>query len=359
MRADIRSHRQRGMTLIEVIISLAISTVVIGAAVQLLLGSKQNYRMIEAMSRVQEDARYILDVMAVDVRMAGLRACGDDGSTANLLAGYGTDASLDFFTDPVLGFENGSGFSYTGLPSSGEGSKVSDSDVLWIKGLDTNAHYFAASHSTSTPKITLNTASNFALGEIAMVCQPGHHAVFQITAVGNGSTEISHQQGLLSPGNCSEYLGSPEPSTCGSGTGTAFAFGQIATLYRVTSQAYYVGLGSDGSTRSLFRARMRPNAAGTMSIDREELIPGVEDMEIMYGVDTDDDLVIDAYNNASAIADWNQVLAVRISLVFSSAEDNIIDEIQDYTIEGETVTPSDRRLRRVFSSTIGIRNRMP
>ncbi|MEM7613222.1 MAG: PilW family protein, partial [Pseudomonadota bacterium] len=92
---------------------------------------------------------------------------------------------------------------------------------------------------------------------------------------------------------------------------------------------------------------------------------GIQDMQLVYGVDGDGDGSIDAYQTADAItaANWPNVLSVQINVLLQSDEDRVADNPQSYILfDGSAaslvpVTPTDRRLRRVFSSTVAIRNR--
>ena len=43
----------------------------------------------------------------------------------------------------------------------------------------------------------------------------------------------------------------------------------------------------------------------------EELVEGVEDMQLLYGVDEDENGGVDRYQDASEVADWNDVVSVR------------------------------------------------
>jgi type IV pilus assembly protein PilW len=61
--------------------------------------------------------------------------------------------------------------------------------------------------------------------------------------------------------------------------------------------------------------------------------------------------------DAVTTANWPNVVSVRISLLVQSPEDNLVDAPQTYTFNSVTTTPADRRLRHVFTSTIGLRNR--
>ncbi|WP_369126314.1 PilW family protein [Methylocucumis oryzae] len=49
---------------------------------------------------------------------------------------------------------------------------------------------------------------------------------------------------------------------------------------------------------------------------------------------------------------------MKISLVLSSS-DQVAQQPTPYTVNGVTITPNDRRLRRVFSSVLYLRNRLP
>ena len=59
--------------------------------------------------------------------------------------------------------------------------------------------------------------------------------------------------------------------------------------------AFYVGVSNSGNSRSLYRLQLQVTNAGVASMETQELIEGVEDMQIHYGEDTTSDRVIDLY----------------------------------------------------------------
>jgi len=97
-------------------------------------------------------------------------------------------------------------------------------------------------------------------------------------------------------------------------------------------------------------------AAGPMP-----LVGNIQDMQISYGVNNNGNVppAASQYMAADAVttANWPNVVSVRISLLVQSPEDNLVDAPQTYTFNSVTTTPADRRLRHVFTSTIGLRNR--
>ena len=63
-------RRPSGITLIELMVALAIGSFLMIGAVTVLMQSKTAFRVLEAVSRLQENARFALDVLEPDIRMA-------------------------------------------------------------------------------------------------------------------------------------------------------------------------------------------------------------------------------------------------------------------------------------------------
>jgi type IV pilus assembly protein PilW len=117
---------------------------------------------------------------------------------------------------------------------------------------------------------------------------------------------------------------------------------------------------------------IRNNSQGVPSLYRktnmdavEELVDGVEHMQVRYGIDNDNDRAVDQYVNANAIGDWNNVYSVRVGVVLRSVEEiakwdldtNTYDADGNGTNEYDPV--DDKRLRMVMHMTSGLRNRLP
>lgn len=90
------------------------------------------------------------------------------------------------------------------------------------------------------------------------------------------------------------------------------------------------------------------------------LIEGIENMQILYGADTNADNVPNYYVPAgTAGLNMAQVVSIRISLLAATIDDNLTAQPLTYTYNGVTTTPTDFRIRRVFNTTIAVRNRLP
>lgn len=68
---------QRGLSLVEILIGLALSLLILSAVAYVFAGSSASYRQQESSSTVQESGRIALEVLNRDIRMAGNPGCGN------------------------------------------------------------------------------------------------------------------------------------------------------------------------------------------------------------------------------------------------------------------------------------------
>lgn len=113
--------------------------------------------------------------------------------------------------------------------------------------------------------------------------------------------------------------------------------------------AYYVAPdAAAGNVHALFR-------------NGNAVVEGVEDLNILYGVDTDSDREADAYLARAAVgaADWDDVVAVRLNVLVASDQPNVVETQQAAPALFPALNTADRRLYQVFTTTIALRNKMP
>jgi type IV pilus assembly protein PilW len=98
---------------------------------------------------------------------------------------------------------------------------------------------------------------------------------------------------------------------------------------------------------------------GNGSAASQVMLDDVEDMQILYGEDTDNDQTPNRYVPAgTAGLVMGNVYAVHVCVLVRSDEDNLADKKQTYIdCKGASVTATDRRIRRTFSATYNLRNR--
>ncbi len=89
-------------------------------------------------------------------------------------------------------------------------------------------------------------------------------------------------------------------------------------------------------------------------------------MQVLFGEDTSGDLVADTYLEAANVTNWINVVSVRVSLLFNNLEENfqIEEDTKIHKLLGGVAAGgadkgpyNDNRRRRIFTTTVQIRNR--
>jgi type IV pilus assembly protein PilW len=340
-------------------VSMAIGLIILSAMGFVFLSSTRVFQALEASSRIQENVRYTFEQISRDVRMAGFTGCSHL-TTANVLNGA-TGWQYNLFGRAVHGTEAGGTFP-TGV------SNVLRGDGLTILEADNSQEYIVSSHNPSLAQFQLTANHNIKQGEILVVTDCSHAAVFQVTNVNNTIATVNHNTGNSTvPGNCTKGFGLPVD--CSSTNGVSYTFPPGSRLLRLRAVTYYIRANGSGEP-ALYR-QVLGATSGNASNTAEELVEGIEDMQIVYGVDTTGtaDGVVDTYVTASQVPttapganldeQWARVLAVRVSLIgVSSAGQEVMSQIVPFQFNGATVTPVDRLMRKVFTTTIAVRNRL-
>jgi len=191
--------------------------------------------------------------------------------------------------------------------------------VVILRGGDET--YKINNHVATSATFFLNDLHTLDDGEIALVCDGESAAIIQLTNVQGTNTTIVHNTGTATPGNCSKSLGG---NGCDCSDTTCFedhTFGPGSQLVKFEATAYYIGISSNGDSRSLYRRRLDiDHAANSIAFQAEELLEGIESMQILYGEDTDSDTQAERYLTANNVTTWNDVISVRLGLLVHSPD---------------------------------------
>lgn len=354
-----KQTRQKGFTIIEAMIGIALGITLVAGIIQVVLASKQSYSTQQAVARVQENGRMAVEYISREARNAGYMGCmtGNDiesGVNYINLLNDSSDFSYDFGT-VVQGYDNVTG-------NIGGVTPVAGTDALVLRVPAGSGLTVSATHS-SDANVGINSVgttvggcpdgtdsfSSLCNGDILMLSNCSRVVVFQATNVqglGSGIDNVVHSAGGADPGNTISSWNSH------SGIGN---INPGEELIKLQTAFYYIGLSTRTGRPGLFQK------IGTAS--EVELVEDVQSMSITYGVDSSgDDGVPEVYSAANAItaANWANVVAIRIQLLIQTPETNILPTAQaNLSFNGSTVDTSDRRLRQIFSTTIALRNRLP
>jgi len=367
------NKKSAGFTLIELMIAIAISVILLNGVLQIFQSSKQSYRVADNLGRTQENARYALDVLAQDIRQVGFLPCRikqKEGvpQVANVL--NVTTGEYDFFGAPLIGFEgNVSTFpAEFQLEGAVAGTRLTGSDAFRLLKGGNDVHSIV-SHNETSAQFKLNGAHDINTGDVLLICDGDNASITQVSNANPSNVTIVHNTGTGSPGNCTKGLGFPVSCTT---NGTPHQYGPGSQLVKFESIIYYIGpsLATDTlnlKTNSLYR-REQINSGGNLQFgDPQELVQGIETMQVLYGVALDPNSAAVRYVPADAVGvlEWANVVSVRVGLLFHTPEEiATATDTTAYNVAGTIVTSSsavpynaDRRQRYIFSETIKIRNR--
>lgn len=333
----------RGMTLIELMISLVLGLMITGAALAVFSANKQTYTATESLGRIQETIRVAFELMSRDVREASGNPCANDIPMANVL---NSPASLWYtdFSGGILGYEGSQAFADAGF-GTGAGQRVSGTDAIELKSSIATDIVVSTKMPVSSADIEVSSTDGLQNNDLIMICDYRQVSIFQITQLPSG-LKLQHNSGNGSPGNCTKSLGSTETGTvvCTNGAGALpHLYDENAVVATLRATRWYIGCNgrvacATPGGKSLYQANLRNNA-GVLGVSADEIAEGVDDMSLGYLVRGGTD-----YQPATAIANWNDVVSVRLDLTMAGKE--------RVGVGGGVL---DRRLQHV----VALRNRAP
>jgi type IV pilus assembly protein PilW len=352
--------RHWGLTLVELLIALVMGLVLLGGVVTVFVANKQTYRHQDALARLQENGRYAINRLERDIRRANATFGCQPANIINTLNNLSDGSSsgcpgttlVPIGGSPIFGRDN-----VTGVTVAGKTVK-NGTDILQILiGVGGQCKILQHGPLSSAQLKVDGNCSQLQDFDIVMVvndltCERA--AVFQITNTNarpdgnNHHIEVVHNQGRGFPGNCQKEFQSVYEG---------------GYLVQIAYRTYFISTGASGLP-SLFLYE-----AGGAAQDVQELVEGVEDMQLLFGVDTDsdNDRAVDAYLTAAqveAAGQWPLVRSVRPNLLLQSVDPAALAEANDIItnftgFHDWNVNASDKRWRQVYSATVGVRGRLP
>lgn len=312
--------RQHGITLVELMVALAIGSFLMIGAIQIYSQSRQAFVINESIARVQETAQFALDTIEADLRMAsnwgrtsrallieGRTVVGDPNpKTLAVPLDCGEDWSIELGT-PVDGFDN-----VMGLTCPAQNAAQANSDVLTVRRASVNP----------------------------VPLQAGRLQV-QTTRV---------QGEIFDDGNVPAQFDPAESAT-----------------HNLMVSSYYVDGNSDliPGVPTLRRKVLGIQGVNSAVFD-QEIAPGVENLQIQFGIDMNGDNTVDryvnpgdqVYNPAAPGYTGARIMTARIWLVVRglTAEQGVDDQTA-YTPGNVNLGTFNDDLRRMqVSKTILLRN---
>jgi len=326
-----------GFSLIELMVAMVLGLIVVSGVISVFLANQRTYRTNQALSDVQDGSRIAFEMMARDIREAGLTGCNNNGRVANVLNNKGTAWWADW-GNAVHGYGAGTAADPALTVGTAATNQVSGTDSLQLLGAADSGLSVAATPSSTAANFKLNDkTSDIVTGDVIIVCDPDHAAIAQVTNYNNSNVTLVHNAGgSTSPGNCSKGLA--YPTNCSSPNGNGYKFGPNSQIFKLAAVDWYIGYNPLGG-KSLYRMNV-VTTAGVPQPTAQEMVRNVTGMAILYhqaGVDS----FVDAQTVA---ANWGAVDAVQVQLTVESVNKRA----------GTNAKP----ITRQFTATSTVRNRV-
>lgn len=350
-RPDQSSSRlkQRGWTLVELLVAMVLGVLIIAGIGQIYLAAKRSYDIQISLSRLQEAGRYATEALIQDIRRAGYWG----------LMNMRTANTVQVTVPPAPA---GSNVTYpTGLPATLATGSCPKGNADW--GRTIIQRLFGLNNPSPSPGTYQCITNNLDQGDVLVVRYADPMPVSKFDA-GRLYIRTAPYQASLTFGDPSLR---PPGVTCtmhNCVTDPIAAGGQYD--YKVEARAYYVGSSSTATECGKVGGAPLP-ALQRVELDssgrpmRHELITGVEQLQFQYGEDTDGDGSVNIYRNADAVVQWPNVRAVRFwVLTRDDCPDPGYTDTTTYRMgDLPAFTPSgtDAHFHRaLYSATVALRN---
>jgi len=345
----IHKRSEAGLSLIELLVSLAIGSFLIIGAITMQSQTRKTFDVNEAQARLQDSGRYVLSVLEPDLQLAGLYGYSQDPGAVTYTYNGGVTSSNNL--RPTATAVSGLG---AGLTVCGANFAV---DVLGVVNVSNGTFPFSGGCSAQ--------GNGQVAGTDTLTMR--HSGTASVTA--DASKLQLYSDRLAAQMNTTLFIGTaPEVAKVGER--------EIRDMFIAS---YYIAKDADGHPGTpALRAKLLSSVGGAPAFVDQEIIRGVEDLQVQFGVDPGDDLNNDGtpddpggdgmadfvngyaamYVNAdNAIAKSGQIVAVRVwvRLRADNPEMGFVDG-RTYQYADTNYKPSDNYRRVVMSRTIFLRN---
>lgn len=326
-------HREAGVSLVELMVAMLIGIFLLLGAVTVYNQSRNTYRASEALARLQEVGRLGMDVVESDLRMSNFWGLNNDPDIIINKAGVGDPLPSDFTT--------------------GQGAIISScggASSNWLIDLD---NYTGGSNNSYGLSCAAASGYTPLAGTDVLVVRRANNTVPAALETNRVYIQTSRVRGALFVPACTD----PLSTTCI----PAGFLPPISQSRRLEAHVYYV---ADRSTLrtdvpALRRKRFSNINDAANAFNDEEIVSGVEDLQVRFGIDTNGDSSVDQYVNPGAVPANADIISATVWLRIRSEDQDFShtdDRSYQYADMASAFTPNDNYRRIVVSKTILLRN---
>lgn len=350
MKIHTTRRSQRGLTLIELMVSITIGMLMVAALATLIADQSGNRSEVDKSGRLIENGRYAIRAIADDVQMGGY--WGELNTLGAAPAALPDPCSVTIADLTAAMPLHVQGYAPPGPPSTPAGQ---------------TGGYNPSTNTAAAP----TCLSNYRPGTDVLVVRHVDPDSSDVETAGVvDSTKVTATRVYLQTGLQATGTQFTSVLDLGSNFATAFTLlkkdkATLATLRKVVVRIYYVAdcsVCSGATADSIPTLKMRELGAGPALGAPVSIAEGVENLQVDYGVDSDTDGTpngADSNGNALAVADWPNVMSLRINLLVRSLESSpAYTDAKTYNMGavGSTAATNDGYKRHAFVQSVRLVN---
>ena len=364
-----RAASEQGLSLVELLVAMTIGLLLITGMIAVFSGNQRSSELNSAMTDMQESARFAIEAIARDARMAGFQGCIDVAAGAAIVRGNDAPTN-DLFNSIATGSVVTA--ADTWQPDPPIGFTIPTGDLAPITGTHTLSLQFGSplvstlSSAMDDPVAPAAAAIPIAdnpggirAGDLAIISNCDIADLFRVTTAPDSAGLITHAA-----------------ADNGNNANLSRAYGTTTTLQNTRvmkfhANIYYIGItGEVNDYGDPVTALYQQSLPYTANNPPTQLIQGVENMRIRFGTRESNGNL--RYFNANAAGfDPGAVEAIQVGLLMNSwSRIRQEDDTRTYVLAGQEVPPhpskvvgngfmhpGDKRYRLAFNTTVKIRNK--
>jgi len=353
-------RNQRGLTLVELMIAMAVGVLLLLGVSLLFTQNRQSYRQNEELARIQEHARFAIDELSRDLSMAGFFAEIVNGGAVVTHAALAANAAEcgpgggDWAYDFAGGLLDGA-VRVEDQVAGGAGAAAQFGCIPGGTAVRPNTDVIGVRRTGGVPSFW----QSLPIGGVAPACDltlPAGAACQRPVPARGVFVRENSTQVVIYHGSAALDAADPQLS----------AIPVPYEDWEYSPRVYYVRdvVEPDGDTvPTLCRQRLDNAVAGVTQFVEECMVPGVEDLQIELGIDTNGDGAANAYVTNPDADDMRRAVSLRLYLLMRAIDIDVgyTDE-RTYTLGNTAAGPyqvgpfNDRFHRRVYTTTVAMRN---
>jgi type IV pilus assembly protein PilW len=330
-----KNRKENGLTLVELLIALVLSLVIIAGIVQVFLANREAYNISESLIRVQENGRFAMNFLSTAIRQSGNYGCLPDVDPM-------VDNIQTQFAAEIPDINTIQTNAFVGIGNTADGAAG------------------AAGEFPAPDSLTLMVSTDNTARVTGVITYP--HTL----SVGAGAVFEENDYVLISNCQVADFVklgnGSSATQIVDATAGMRTDFFTLGNMVTNVTEVQFINYFVEDD---VLHTRFVNTATG--AVVEQELLNGIENIQYSFGVDTNGDFVVDYFDDITAVdaeGDILNIVAVKIFVLAVSGGDGdtaqVVSEEQTLTMNEvvATMPEGDLRLRRVFETTVSLRNRM-